>query len=229
MVFLTLPAMWPFLSHTGYWVSDDGHFHLYRLLSLQAAWRQGHLYPRIFPDFAFGYGFAVLQFYGPLTYYIALALTVLLPAVSAMKLTFALSYPLAALATWRLARDLWRQEGAAPNELAGIVAAAAYTYVPYHLSDVQLRGALAESWALVWTPLLFWLVWRVRFWPLVLILAALILTHNLSAILVAVPLALWTLLVERLTFNVKRSTSKVALAGIAALLLTAFYWLPVLL
>lgn len=230
VVTLTLPAMWPFLSHDGYWKSHDGLFHLYRLLSLEAAWQQGHLYPRLFPDFAFGYGFAVLNFYGPLSYYIALAVQGLgVGAVAAMRLTFALSYPLAALSLWWLARDLWRGPGAAPNEAAGLLGAAIYTYLPYHMADVQLRGALAESWAFVWWPLLFWATWQVRRWPLALALTGLVLTHNLSVILVAFPLALWALLVWRARPDKRYALREWALAGVSALLLSVPYWLPVLL
>ncbi len=226
-ILLTLPAAWPFLVAEGYWVSHDGLFHLYRLLSLESAWRVGHFYPRLFPDFAFGYGFAVLNFYGPLTYYTALALSALLPALVAVKATFALSYPLAALAVWWLARDLWRRDEAA-NEGAGLVAAAAYTYVPYHMADVQLRGALAESWAFVWTPLLFWALWRARPWPLALSLAALVLTHNLSVVLVALPLAAWAFVGPHALSPARRLRALVGGGGLAALL-SAFYWLPVLL
>ncbi|MDQ4077122.1 MAG: hypothetical protein M3220_12840, partial [Chloroflexota bacterium] len=227
-----------FLAHQGYWDSHDGLFHLYRLLSLEEAWSQGHFYPRIFPDFAFGYGFTVLNFYGPLTYYIALVVTAILPSVAAMKLTFALSYLFAALAMWGFARDLWRPSDNAPNDMAGFVAAVTYTYVPYHMADVQLRGALAESWAFVWWPLLFWAIWRNRRWATALTLAALILTHNLSVILVAVPLAVWILLALRgwvTGTSVRRKAilqdalRNLIFAASVALLLTAFYWLPVLL
>lgn len=233
VVLLTLPAMWPFLSHTGYWDSHDGLFHLYRLLSLQEAWQQGNFYPRIFPDFAFGYGFAVLNFYGPFTYYVALVLSGLgLSALVATKLTFALSYPFAGLAIWWFVRDLWCAEDKSPNDFAGMVAAVAYTYIPYHMADVQLRGALAESWAFVWWPLLFWAVWRGRRWTLALSLAALVLTHNLSVVLVAFPLALWTLLSmqrQRERRPLASYLKELALSATIALLITAFYWLPVLL
>jgi len=233
VVLLTVPAMWPFFANTGYWVSHDGLFHLYRLLSLEEAWQQGYVYPRTFPDFAFGYGFAVLNFYGPLTYYIALAVRGAgFSSIGAMKATFALSYPLSALAMWWLARDVWRQSQGHYEEWAGLVAAIVYTYVPYHLADVQVRGALAESWAFVWFPILFWAVWRVRVWPLAFGLAGLVVTHNLSVILVAFPLAGWALLAlcsERLREERLKSLLRLGLAGIIALAMTAFYWLPVLL
>ncbi len=243
LVFLsTLPAIWPFFNNTGYWVSHDGLFHLYRLLSLEEAWQQGYFYPRTFPDFAFGYGFAVLNFYGPLTYYIALIGRLIgFSSIDAMKATFALSYPLSALAMWWLTRDIWQQKQGNNHEWGGLVAAIVYTYVPYHLADVQVRGALAESWAFVWWPLLFWAVWQTRWWPLTFTLAALVLTHNLSVVLVAFPLILWTLL--RL-YSVQSKSAKIftqqslsafslfsyfVAVCIASLLITAFYWLPVLL
>lgn len=235
----TLPAMWPFLANTGYWVSHDGLFHLYRLLSLEEAWQQGYVYPRTFPDFAFGYGFAVLNFYGPLTYYVALIIKIVgFSPVGAMKATFALSYPLSALAMWWLVRDVWRQREGGYEEWAGLVAAIVYTYVPYHVADVQLRGALAESWAFVWWPLLFWAVWRMRWWPLTFALAALVLTHNLSVVLVAFPLILWALLrlwfahsdrSKTLGFSLWSLFWRFATVCVVALAMTAFYWLPVLL
>mgnify|MGYP001465255477 CR=1 FL=1 len=223
---LTLPAMWPLLSQGGYWESHDGAFHLYRLLSLRDAWAQGIWYPRLFPDFAFGYGYAVLNFYGPPTYYVALALSAVAPPVLAMKLAFTLSYPLSALAMWWAARDLWR--GERPNEVAGLLAAAAYTYVPYHLADVQLRGALAESWAFVWWPLVVWGLWRGRMWVLALSMAALIVTHNLSAIMTLIPLSLLAALALLQSPERRALFGRLLRATLYALLISSFYWVPVL-
>ena len=39
---------------------------------------------------------------------------------------------------------------------AGLVAAVAYMAIPYHLVDVYVRAALAESVALVFLPLALW-------------------------------------------------------------------------
>ena len=64
---LTLPALWPLL-RAGFLVTDDGRFHVYRIAALADAWQHGALYPRLFPDFGFGYGQAVLNYYAPLSY-----------------------------------------------------------------------------------------------------------------------------------------------------------------
>lgn len=229
VVLFTLPAIISLFRTSGYWESHDGVFHLYRLVALENAWRQGHLYPRIFPEFAFGYGFAVLNFYGPLTYYVALIFRLAgLTPILAMKITYALSYPLAAVGMWRLAREVWGKEGN-PNEWAGVVAAAVYTYVPYHLADVQLRGALAESWAFVWWGWLLWAAWRGRFVPFMFALAGLVLTHNLSVILIALPLAFWCLIALGKMEDKRRYIVGMGVATLGAAALSAFYWLPVLL
>lgn len=225
VVLLTVPALIPF-TRAGFWESHDGLIHLYRLLSLRDALGWGEWYPRLFPDFAFNYGFAVLHYYAPLTYYLALAFTGLgLSAVNAVKFTFALSLPLAALAMWWLARTVWR------SDPAGILAAGVYTYVPYHLADVHLRGALAESWAFVWWPLILWAAWQRRLYVLTLSLAGLVLTHNLSAVLIAPVLALWLLAAPWLRAESGRlqALAGVVGTGLLAALLSAFYWLPVLL
>jgi uncharacterized membrane protein len=88
-VVLTLPALVP-LARIGFFESDDGLFHVYRLAALDRAVRAGVLYPRWFPEFAFGYGQPVLNFYGPLSYYWGLPFTLLrADAVLGMKVVFA--------------------------------------------------------------------------------------------------------------------------------------------
>ncbi len=66
---LSLPASLPLL-RGGYLLSHDGLFHLYRLAGLDRALHQGAIYPRWFPDFAYGYGQPVLNYYSPLAYYV---------------------------------------------------------------------------------------------------------------------------------------------------------------
>ena len=73
---LLLPVLTP-LMRTGFFASDDGRFHVYRIAALADAWRAGVLHPRLFPDFGFGYGQAVLNYYSPLSYWPGAALSLL--------------------------------------------------------------------------------------------------------------------------------------------------------
>ena len=225
---LLLPALSP-LFRADFFVSDDGRSHLYRMGALAESWRAGVLHPRLFPDFGFGYGQAVLNFYSPLGYWpgAALSLLGLSPAV-AFQWTIALGFGLAALAAYAYVRSLW-------GRTAGILAALAYTYLPYHLADAYIRGALPEHMAFIFPPLILWaytaafrqtawrkpLLWGTLAW------AGLVLTHSLTTllmILAAVPhlliLAQWS-----------RNGRRLIWAGLSLLLamgLSAPFWLPVL-
>ncbi len=149
VLLLTLPALWPLL-RPGFFVSDDGLFHVYRAAALADAWRHGVLYPRLFPEFGFGYGQAVLNFYAPLTYAPAALLAMLgINPATAVELTIALGFLLAGLAMYGFVRSLWGPVG-------GVLAAVAYTYFPYHLADAYLRGAIPEHFAFVFPPLILW-------------------------------------------------------------------------
>jgi len=143
---LAVPATIP-LFQSGYLDSHDGLFHLYRLQALDEAIRAGVLYPRWFPQFAFGYGQPVLNYYSPLTYYVAQLLHMLGPGyILSIKLTFAVGFLLGAAFMYLYARQV-------VGRFPALIAAAVYIYFPYHLADTYLRGALAEAFAFVFLPL----------------------------------------------------------------------------
>ena len=140
---LTLPALAPLLQ-PGFYVSDDGLFHVYRIAALADAWQHGVLYPRLFPQFGFGYGQAVFNFYAPLSYAPGALLAVLgvSPEVSA-EWTVALGFVLAVVV------GVWHGQVRLGARRAGCWPAVIYTYFPYHLADAYLRGALPEHMAFV--------------------------------------------------------------------------------
>jgi hypothetical protein len=225
---LALPALWP-LFRPGFFASDDGRIHIYRIAALANAWSEGVLHPRLFPEFGFGYGQAVLNFYAPLAYWPG-ALLALIGAgpVLAAKLTIALGLLLAALAAYGYGRYLWGPAG-------GVLGAIAYTYFPYHLADAYQRGAIPEQFAFIWPPLILWaytaafrkerpiqpLLWGTLAW------AGLVYTHSLTALLIA-PVTLLYLLV--LALRSRRWHRLIGAAGSLGLAigLTAALWLPVL-
>ena len=228
VLLLALPALWP-LVRPGFFVSDDGLFHVYRVAALADAWRHGVLYPRLFPEFGFGYGQAVLNFYAPLSYAPAalLALAGINPA-TAIELTIALGFLLAALAMYGFGRTIGGPAG-------GVLATVAYTCFPYHLADAYVRGAVPEHFAFIFPPLILWgtaavfrgkrpraaLLWTALAW------AGLIFTHNLTALLMAPTWAAYTLVVA---LSARRPRRLLAAAAALALAvgLSAPLWLPFL-
>ncbi len=226
LALLPLPALLPLL-RGGFFASDDGLFHVYRAAALADAWRQGVLHPRLFPDFGFGYGQAVLDFYAPLAYWPPALLSLLgvSPSV-AVEAAFALGFVLAALAAYGFARSLWGPWG-------GLLAAVAYTYFPYHLADVYVRGALPEHLAFIWPPLLLWgvtdifrderplppLLWAALAW------AGLVYTHNLTALLMLPVAVLYAALLAAWTRRPRRLLHAAAALALG-LGLSAPLWLP---
>jgi len=224
---LSIPAVFPLLKG-GYFISHDGLFHLYRLAGLDRALHEGVIYPRWFPDFAYGYGHPILNYYNPLAYYVGEIFHLLGAGyILSTRLTFLAGFLLAGLAIYLLAHDLL-------GRFPALVAAVAYTYAPYHLADTYVRGALAESFAFVFMPLALWAIGRLFkqkkvAYAVVVALACggLILTHNLTA-LIFTPLLLAYALLWTLASREFRLLALVGLSFLLALGVTAFYWLPAL-
>ena len=228
VLLLALPAAVPLIG-SGYLDSHDGLFHLYRLAALDDAFQAGVFYPRLFPQLAFGYGHAVLNYYSPLTYYVAQLFHMLGAGyILSIKLTFAVGFLLSAAFMYLYAREIL-------GRFPALVAAGVYTYFPYHLADTHLRGALAEAFAFVFLPHCLWATHRLmtkgRARYLVLLslsFALLIVTHNLTALMFTPVLLGYMLLLWFLSRQTREAL--LALLSLAlGVLLDGFYWLPVLL
>jgi hypothetical protein len=222
-------ALWPFLSRPGLPRFTDAELHVYRLAELARLVSAGELYPRWAPNFYFGYGYPIFNYYAPLSYYAGLPVA-LLPwwdAVTGVRAVFIGGMLAGALGTFALARTYW-------GSAAGLVAAAAYSFSPYVLYvDPHARGDLAESLALGIFPLALWAVDRLRHgragaWLLAAALvAAVILSHNLLA-LVSFGLLLAYALWQCSGREAPRADCTLRLGALlAGVGLAAFFWLPV--
>lgn len=249
VILLTLPALQP-LWQPGLQQTDDGAHHLFRLFNLDLAQRSGHLGTRWLADEGFGYGFPVLNFYAPLGYYVGLIFHRLGAGfASTLEWTLAAGLLLAALAMYALAAELF-------SPWAALLAAAVYTWAPYHLADAWTRGALGELLAFIWLPLLLLALAKIgdqrletaaqrseigdrrssRGWWAVgwggISLAGLVLTHNLTLILAAPLLLGWAglLLAFKAPTAKDRLTAAAQMATLVMLgvLLSAAFWLPAL-
>ncbi len=235
IVLLLLPALQP-LWQPGLQQTYDGMHHLSRLFGLDQAIRAGHLGTRWLAEEAFGYGFPVLNFYGPFTYYVGLTWHWLgLGFVSSMELLLAAGLALSALTMYLFARRLLGNGG-------GALAAIAYAWAPYHLADAWVRGAVAELWVFVWLPVLLLALWeiarqqsRARLLPILwggTALAGLMLTHNPSMLLAAPLLIGWGMFVLLATTPEAsarwQGLGAYMLMVLLGLLLSAAFWLPAL-
>ncbi|MDM8531133.1 hypothetical protein QUF63_08165 [Anaerolineales bacterium HSG25] len=147
---LSLPIVGPLLQPGYFWGGHDARHSVYFLHQFDQAIQDGIWYPRWAPDFAFGYGYPFFNIYGPLSSYLGEILHLFgLDIVNAVKCVFGLSAVLCGLTMYLFVRDMLTPK-------AGVISALTYVYLPYHLFDLYVRAALAESVGFVFVPLAMW-------------------------------------------------------------------------
>ena len=201
-------------------------FDLARMVEFDAAVRHGEFLPAWSPDFYFGYGSPLFQFYSPLAYYLTeIPVLAGLDFPTALKVAQLVALFASGLAMYRLA--VTHLSGWAAC-LGGVL----YMVAPYRLVDIFVRHALAEHCAFIWLPLIIWgteryLSQKSRAGLItgLLATAGLILTHNVMA-LIGLPVCVaagWVL------GGPTRGVANFATAGVPALLgtgLATFFWWP---
>jgi hypothetical protein len=201
LLLLVLPAMLPLAAPGYFFKAHDGFHSVSYLVEFDQGIRDGLIWPIWGPDYAVGFGYPVWLVYAPLTYFVAEGFHLLgFGLTAAVKLTWAFGFLLGAAGMYRLARRWW-------GPAAGMIAALAYTYAPYHLVQIYVRGALAEFLALAWFPwvlLAFVKLWddpkpRRAAWA-ALALGALILTHSQAPVMY-VPFLAGFVLFKAVTFR----------------------------
>jgi len=196
ILLIGLIAIWPFISRASLPQETDAELHIFRLMELGYLVAGGEWYPRWAPDFYHGYGYPIFNYYAPLSYYAGLPVERLpwFDAVDGVKLVFVLSLLLAAVGVYGFVRDNW-------GRAAGYVATSVYLYAPYvQFIDPHARGVLAETFSLGLMPLALWALdrWRRTGGPAIwvgaaLAVAAVILSHNLMAMLFGSMLGGWVI------------------------------------
>ncbi len=249
LTLLALFAVAPFLRPGYFWGAHDARHDVYFLLEYDRAVQEGKWLVHWCPDFAFGQGYPFFLVYGPLATFLAelfhhfagFGLT------TSVKTVFALAAVGSALSMYFFVQS-WA------GERAAFVAGLLYLFVPYHLVDLYVRAAMAESLSFVFMPLVLWAaleaVRRPGWKPIVLgalAYASLMITSNLVVVLFTPLLAAYLAVVillrtnEEMPFGGLSRQSVFPLAGellhlaippalmlLLGLGLSAFFWLPAL-
>src|SRR5512143_4129335 len=139
------------LTAPGYFIyGHDARHSVYFLQMFDLSMRDGAWYPRWATDMVFGYGYPLWIILAPMPFFIGQALHVVgFDFVSAVKAVDGLALFFSSLAMYLYASRVL-------NKNAGLVAAVAYAYVPYHLVDLYVRSAQAELVSFVFPPLVLW-------------------------------------------------------------------------
>jgi len=202
VLFLSLFPIAPLLQEGYMWDAHDARHDVYFLFELDRGIRDGILYPRWQPDFAFGFGYPFFNIYGPLASYVGEVFHLVgFGFTGAVKAVFLLSIAGSGLAMYGFARSVLGRR-------AGLVAAVAYMVIPYRLVDVFVRAALAEAVAFAIAPLVLWAAAATLRAPrldnvlaLAAVFALLIVTHPLTALLLAAVLVVYTAVLALVRVN----------------------------
>lgn len=206
---------------------DDIGWQSTQLETASAAWGNGQVVPQTNPNALDGAGYGFNLFAGPLPSYLAAALHLFIgswPVVLNLLLTITLigSGLIMCRAMTRISQ----------KNVLGALAGILYMATPYLLTDLYMRGAIDELFALAIAPsLLLGLFRLVNHNPhavrtLILAGVELILTHSLSAVLFMIVSAFFLLLNVRRLFNLE-SLWRIVLTSVGIIGLTAFFTLPI--
>ena len=224
---LTVLLMFPYLTKSFLAIEHDTFFHVSRIEQYARALQHGKILPAIYPyeNGGFGYG-------SPLFYF---DIFLLLPAilhnlglvlVDNYKLTVFLASFFSGITMYMLASKFTSKSS------IRLLAVAAYLFSNYHITDIYVRGALGEVFALVGIPLILSGLYEIfetnqKYSLSYLIgLVITVLSHNLSFLLCFI-----LVIIICIIYLPKCSFDRYKLLvseSMLACLLTAFYTFPMI-
>lgn len=228
LLLVSFPASLP-LIRPGMYEPHDLH-HLADIWQMFRAFETGQVPPRLGPDFTWGFGYPLFNFYYHLPFYLgALFYAFFGSLILAFKLVFFISILLSVFGMYVLARLYL-------NKLPSLLAALLFLYTPYRAVQIYVRGAMGEALALAILPFVIWgFVKLIRDTKLknlalsALIFALFLLSHNYFWVLSA-PIIGVFIIYELYNSNNKTLTTIYQLLATAlGLGLSAYFWLPALL
>ncbi|MHB1355241.1 MAG: 6-pyruvoyl-tetrahydropterin synthase-related protein [Anaerolineae bacterium] len=236
VVLMALLAALPLFLNSGLLATragGDSPFLLQRTQQMAANLKAGVFPARWMPDGAYGLGYPFYDFYASLPYYVAALLDLAgFGVILGIKLAQTIGMVLGALGMYWLTREL------TPRRWIGLMVSAIYTLAPFRLVNIYVRGdSLSEFYAMAFYPLVLLGIYRLRHQRGMgsvafgaAMFAALILSHNVSA-LIFTPVAILFLLLATLGLDTraKRRLLGVGAAGLGmGLMLSVWFWLPAL-
>ncbi len=133
----------------------DIYFHLSRVAELDYLFQDGYYNGRWTPDFNYGFGYPLFNFYPSLIYYLAQPFRMLGASVAdSLNWVIVSGTWLSGVFMYFLGKAFWGRYGA-------VLCAVAYLYIPYRIVNLYVRGAIPEFYAMTFMPLLFWIFYRI--------------------------------------------------------------------
>lgn len=219
VLILSIPALAQLFVPGFYGASDDLHIAWLHQFN-KTIFETNQFPPRYVPDLSYGFGYPLFNFVFPLPFMVGQIFYLLgISLVGSIKSIFGFSFILSSVGMFLLAKKLRF------NNAISVVSSMVYLYAPYRATDVYIRGALGESLAIAIFP---WLIYfsisklnKISIPIFGLFISALILSHNISALLF-MPILLILLVLSK-------NSKKGAISIVLGLGISSYFWIPALL
>lgn len=231
VILLSIPAIIALFHFGFYGASDDLHiawlYEMNKIISI------GQIPPRFVADLSFGFGYPLFNFVFPLPYYIGSLVHLFgFSFVDCIKIVFGFSLMGSGVAMYFLLKEML------PG-LLSLAGALIYIYTPYRSTDVYSRGAIGESLAFVFLPVLVMgavklfksseeskkINWK-NISLISLSLAALILSHDIVAYMFFPFFLIFIVFLVFLSKNKKILFVNSLLGILGGLFISAYFWIP---
>ena len=227
LLIVTLILCVPMLSDKLNIYYDDGIQHIARAMGTEESIKNGTFMGNVINTFASSFGYSWNLFYGALsTFGIILCKGLTSSYIVGYKLFMGICLFLSGLTMYMLINKVTEKQDVAL--LAGIL----YLSFPYHLTDLYTRNAVGEFVAFIFIPLVFLGLYNLfktkdKYYYLPLGAIGLILTHNLTTLIVAVYAFVYVII--NFKYLKEHYVQKGLLISLLFILLcTAFFVVPML-
>ena len=224
---LTVLLMFPYLTKSFLAIEHDTFFHVSRIEQYARALQHGQILPAIYPYENGGFGYGSPLFYSDIFLLLPAILHNLgLVLVDSYKLTVFLASFFSGITMYMLASKFTSKSS------IRLLAVAAYLFSNYHITDIYVRGALGEVFALVGIPLILSGIYEIfetnqkYSFSYLIGLVITVLSHNLSFLLCFI-----LVIIICIIYLPKCSFDRYKLLfseSMLACLLTAFYTFPMI-
>ncbi len=209
--------------------NSDLRIHIHRAAAVQHSFEQGVYWPRWVPNVYQGLGAPVFHHYSPGLYWLVAAFHWAgIRLDTAFKLVISGAFLLSGLGLYAWLKTTFSRP-------AALVGASLFLAQPHFIfAEYYYLGDYPQMFALLLLPVCLWAIAALHFRPnswhwlsAVFALSALVLSHNLTAVMGAVVLLLFWLFLA-LVYRHAGGLVLCALAAMTAVLVTASFWLPAL-
>ena len=226
LLFLISLVLCASLFASGFFYAHDVEPHVARVTGTVSALKDGQLIPLVAPNFGNGFGFSWNLFYGPLFSYLSVIFGLITANIfTGMKIVTFLTIFVSAITMYNFILYATKSKNLAL--LVGII----YICAPYRLSEVFTRFAAGEMMAFVFFPLVFHGLYSLfredgkKHYLLAIGLSGIIVSHNISAILMVILMFLYILVNIKEVLK-KEIFIKLSINACFVILLSAFYIFP---